>query len=339
MDQEDQIKPGRVTIRTVAEDAGVSVAAVSKVLRNAYGVSDGLRSKVVQSIDRLGYRPSRAARGMRGRTYTIGVLLVDMVNPFIPEILAGAKSVLADAGYQALIGVSDARMQIEAGLIESMMSSHMDGLILVAPRLTGDLLEAFAVQIPIVVIGHHEKTATAFDTVNADDFGGAELVVRSLYSEGHRDIQMLSLNQQTFEKDVYRQREAGYLHAMEQLGLSGSARILGARMDRNYMEEDLRSILSVPKLPSAIFCWSDLHAVMLLNIAKTMGIRIPEDLAIVGFDNSPVAALPLIDLSTVDQSGRELGLQSAKALLSRIEGRPTAEHILLEPTLVRRSSS
>ena len=122
------VKPiGRVTIRTVAEDAGVSVAAVSKVLRNAYGVSDAMRSAVSESIDRLGYRPSVVARGMRGQTYTIGVLPVGIDNPFLPQVFAGIAAVAETAGYKVLMGVGAARMPLEATLVEQMIDNHMDG--------------------------------------------------------------------------------------------------------------------------------------------------------------------------------------------------------------------
>ena len=149
---------GRITIRTVAEDAGVSVAAVSKVLRNAYGVSKALRQNVVESIERLNYRPSNAARGMRGQTYTIGVLLVGIDNPFLPQVFAGIDGIAAMSGYKILMGVGAARMPMEARLIEQMIDSHMDGIILIASQLSGKMLEKYALQIPISVIGHHEPT-------------------------------------------------------------------------------------------------------------------------------------------------------------------------------------
>ena len=152
--------PGhRVTIRTVAEDAGVSVAAVSKVLRNAYGVSDALRQKVEESIGRLGYRPSVAARGMRGQTFTLGVLLVDIENPFLPSIYSGISSVADKAGYKLLVGIGAARMPLEVKMIEQMIDNRMDGVVLVAAQLSGETLETYARQIPIVAIGHHEPAA------------------------------------------------------------------------------------------------------------------------------------------------------------------------------------
>ena len=143
---------GRVTIRTVAADAGVSVAAVSKVLRNAYGVSDALRAKVEASIGKLGYRPSVAARGMRGQTFTLGVLLVEIDNPFLPSIYRGIEGVTEAAGYKIMVGIGAARRRTEVALIEQMIDNRMDGLILVASQIAGVTLERFARQIPIVVL-------------------------------------------------------------------------------------------------------------------------------------------------------------------------------------------
>ena len=114
---------------TVATDAGVSVAAVSKVLRNAYGVSPSLRERVQASIDKLGYRPNTAARGLRGRTFTVGVLVVELRNPFVPDIVDGANAALAQFGYKALIGVGRTRTALETALIELMIDHNMDGLI------------------------------------------------------------------------------------------------------------------------------------------------------------------------------------------------------------------
>ncbi|WP_316862070.1 LacI family DNA-binding transcriptional regulator [uncultured Cohaesibacter sp.] len=121
-------RPAKATIKDVAEDAGVSRSAVSKVLTNAYGVSDSMREKVEKSIAKLGYRPSTAARGMRGRTYAIGVLLVEMENPFMAELVEGIRKILNDANYKMLVGVSEARVNIETSLIESMMDFNLDGL-------------------------------------------------------------------------------------------------------------------------------------------------------------------------------------------------------------------
>ena len=331
----DGREEARVTIRTVAADAGVSVAAVSKVLRNAYGVSDALRAKVEASIERLGYRPSVAARGMRGQTFTLGVLLVEIANPFLPSVYHGIESVTDEAGYKVMVGVGAAREGREAQLIEQMIDNRMDGLILVASQISGQTLDRYARQIPTVVVGHHEPTAQSFDTINSDDFQGAQMVVRAFVELGHRDIAMLAMDRhKDHAADVSPQREDGYLAAMKAAGLT--PRVLRMPPSNVPREEALRAVLADP--PRALFCWSDLDAVLLVNMAHEMGIRVPEDMAIVGYDDSPVAGLPLISLASVDQDGRRMGQMAAQALLARINGRQVAEHRLITPNLVRRRS-
>lgn len=342
MSVEDKSKPGngaRITIRTVAAHAGVSVAAVSKVMRNAYGVSDALRAKVVRSIEELRYRPSRAARGLRGSTYTIGLLLIDVRNPFLPEVIAGVNSVLAPSNYQAMIGVSEARTQLETSLIETMIDYKMDGLILVAPRQPSEVLATFAEQIPIVAVGYHDPVATSFDTVNVDDQRGAELAVEALHDEGYTDIAMLTLGaHEGYKVSVVRQREIGYHAAMERAGLRSKARITSIPVESPAREEAMRAFLLRPDRPRAVFCWSDLDAITLLGFATELGLNVPDDLAVVGYDNSVVAGLPMVNLASIDQSGQELGALASLTLLSRIEGRATPLHQLQQPTFKRRRS-
>jgi LacI family transcriptional regulator len=334
---------GRITIRTVAADAGVSVAAVSKVLRDAYGVSDEMRQKVNGVISRLGYRPSKPARGLRGRTFTIGILLVDIENPFLPQIIGGIHDELRPSNYQAMIGVGGAQVILETSLIDSMIDHKMDGLILVAPRLPPELIEDFARQIPIVAIGYHFAEAVGFDTINADDQKGAELAVDALAAAGHRDIAMYTLGAPEGHKvSVVRQREIGYRRAMERLGLGAYARQVEVPVqsvaDANRRREIIAELLARRERPEAIFCWSDLDAIQILAAARQLGIRVPDDLAVVGFDDSPIASNPMFDLASIDQSGSTLGRLATKALLSRLDGRVKAEHTYIEPRFIRRGS-
>jgi LacI family transcriptional regulator len=343
MSVNEQPKPGkkdRVTIRTVAAHAGVSVAAVSKVMRNAYGVSDNLRAKVAGSIEELGYRPSKAARVLRGRSFTIGLLLVDIRNPFLPEVIAGVNEVLTPSHYQAMIGVGEARTQLETSLIESMIDYKMDGLILVAPRLPSEVIERFAEQIPIVAVGYHHEASTAFDTVNADDQRGAEIAVEALIGCGHNSIAMLSLDAREGHKvSVVRQREIGFRRAARQAGLAAaSAPIIAIPVESPGREEAMRVFLRRPDRPRAVFCWSDLDAVTLLSECADMGISVPDELAVIAYDNSPTARLGLVNLASIDQTGRELGRTAVETLLSRIEGRAAPIHLLREPSLVARRS-
>jgi LacI family transcriptional regulator len=336
---ETKTPKARATIKTVAADAGVSVPAVSKVLRNAYGVSDSLRSKVEASIAKLGYRPNVSARAMRGKSFIIGILLVDVANPFFPQILDGVNDVLGSSNYRALLGVGQSQSTLEATLIESMISHQMDGLILVAPQMHGKELAHFAKQIPMVVLGHHEATATSFDTVNSDDQEGAAMAVRAFIARGITDIAMLSIGRDDPDQhNVETQREIGFRKAMKKAGLEAVADIWRGSGDTKMGAGDVFHFLQNQRRPRGLFCWSDLDAVHAIDACARLGIRVPEDIAIIGYDNSSVAALSVLNLTSLDQSGNRLGSLAAETLLSRINGRTAATHMLIEPSLVVRKS-
>ncbi|MCD2175792.1 LacI family DNA-binding transcriptional regulator [Rhizobium sp. C4] len=329
----------RITIRHVALDAGVSVAAVSKVMRNAYGVSDQLRQKVEASIEKLNYRPSMAARGMRGRTYTIGILVIELTNPFLPGVIESVIGQLAENGYKALVGVGHSVDQIEASMIEAMIDNRMDGVIVIAPRISGKFLETFAKQIPIVAVAHHEQQSTTYDTVNSDDRAGAKRAVQMLLERGYGDVAMIGYDFRSAEAtEVALQRELGYMDAMKAAGLERQARILRLPQPGEDRSEAITKLLKAADRPRAMFVWSDLDAIPLLSICQDLGIRVPEDLAVIGYDNSPPAAIPLIGLSSVDQNPVEMGRIAADLLLSRMTGRRKTQHILIEPDVIARKT-
>ncbi len=333
-------KTGRATIRDVAAHAGVSVAAVSKVLRNAYGVSDSLRAKVQESMAKLGYRPHAAARGMRGQTFTIGVLLTDLRNPFFPDVMDGINDALDRTQYQALIGLGQATVPIEEALIDAIVDRQMDGIIMVGPRMTEDELATVGARLPTVTIGHHQPGAQAFDTVNNDDQRGAEMVVQHLAAQGYRNIMMLTLEvREQGEKVVSSQREGGYRAAMEDLGLSRYVNIIPASESAREVRAISRKILTSRNRPEAVFCWADYFALEFISVAIELGLRIPEDISVVGYDNTSYCDLAQNALTSIDQSGQLLGLQAARLLIERIKGRTIPEHYVVTPRLVARNST
>lgn len=334
----NDIKPpkreGRVTIREVAEDAGVSVAAVSKVLRDAYGVSDALRSKVQASMAKLSYRPLASARGLRGRTYTLGLTLPDLRNPFFGDVFAGVNSALERTQYQALHGVGGS---IEA-LADAMIDRQMDGIILVGPNETPEFLNDLALRKPIVAIGHHDDTGPMpFDTVNNDDPLGARLVVRHLVGNGYTRIAMISLVQQP--STVVRQRELGYRMEMMEQGLGDAINVVRTSQVARDVQLSVKRLIEGPDRPDAIFCWTDLIAFEAISAVTELGLSIPDDMAIVGYDNTMYCDFAQNRLTSIDQSGELLGLQAARLLIERIEGRTTAEHFVVTPRIVARTSS
>src|SRR4029077_12189566 len=173
----------RVTIADVARHAGSSTAAVSKVLRNAYGVSDGMSQRVRSSMAELEYRPHAAARGMRGRSFTIGLLLDNIRNPFYGDFLDGVTDALAKTDFQVLVGSAGFSAENQSRVADAMIDRAMDGIILIAPSMSRSQVIAVAKVIPTVVVGHHD-TADEYDSVVDDDRAGAAPVVAHLVPLG-----------------------------------------------------------------------------------------------------------------------------------------------------------
>lgn len=332
---------GRVTIREVAEDAGVSVAAVSKVLRDAYGVSDIMQAKVRASMAKLGYRPHTAARGMRGQTYTIGVLLADVKNPFFPQLIDGIDDGLAGTQYVPLFGIGHGSTTTEEAIVHAMVDRRMDGLIMIGQRLTNAEVEATAREAAIAVIGHHAPQATLFDSANNDDERGGALVVEHLLAQGYKRPAMITLRRADLgQADVSQRREAGFIAAMRAAGFEDSAiRIAPAADDIDNVTATVRLLLEGPNPPDAIFGWADYYALEVLSAVRSLGLRVPEDVGVIGYDNSPPCAYTQNDLTSIDQSGREIGRNAARLLLERIAGRKTAEHFVVQPRVVARRST
>jgi LacI family transcriptional regulator len=245
----------RVTIADVARHAGVSTTAVSKVLRSAYGVSPAMRDRVRAAIDELGYRPRAAARAMRGRTYTIGVLLPDLRNPFFPDILDGLYEQLAATDYQAIIVTGGPDAKAESRAIDALVDRQVDGLLMVAPRVARARLEEVAGQVPSVVLGLHEKSAR-YDTVLDDDEVGAELVVRHLIGLGHRRVAHIgqrAVARGRAAATLHEIRAATYARVMREHGLEGEIAVAMTSYSEEGGYEGARELLARSPRPTAIF--------------------------------------------------------------------------------------
>ncbi len=329
-------KPQRITIKDVAKDAEVSFSAVSKVLRNAYGVSDALREKVNASIEKLGYRPSFAARGISGgQTFVIGVILPDIRNPFFSDILTGISTALERTTYQMVQGI--VRHSTEDALFESMINMQLDGLLVVGSISTGEALTALGSRIPVVTLGHHMPEATTFDTVNNDDFESGRLGVQHMVQQGYRKIAMMSL--EVSHGGVITKREEGYLAAMQEAGLEKYAEIVRLPQDLRQIQLTAQRLMTGSGKKDAIFCWTDYVALEVLSVAGMNQLSVPGDVAVVGHDNTMYCAFDQNSLTSIDQSGEQLGLQAARLLIERIEGREKVEQFLVHPRLVVRRST
>lgn len=331
-------KPRRATLQDVASEAGVSFSAVSKVIRGASGVSPQMRERVTAAIEKLGYRPHAGARAMRGKSYTIGVMIVQMESPFQPEVVLGITEALQTTPYQEVVIVGGIPPERQKRSIEALMDRQVDGLIVVAPWMEAEWLEELGAKIPTVVVARH-GTATAFDTVVDDEYQGARLMVDHLVELGHKRIVHTSMPSGGLEPFVlsHTARRYGYEQAMLRHGLTPDV------IDTSYSEaggyEAALQAFSAMDRPTAIFAGADIAALGVLRAAEEHGLRVPEDLTVVGYDNIYVSAIGRVALTTVDQSGQLTGANSARLLLERIEGRTQPAHYVLAPHLVTRHTS
>ncbi|MEU3788531.1 LacI family DNA-binding transcriptional regulator [Streptomyces fructofermentans] len=332
----------RVTIVDVARHAQVSTTAVSKVLRNAYGASPAMREKVQRSIAELGYRPYAAARGLRGQTYTIGIMLPDIRNPFFPDIVDGVTDWFKDTDYQVLLGPGCNGEEAEARVTEAMVDRGMDGLILVAPVSPRSHLEHLANLVPTVVVGRHGHSPR-YDTVTDDDIAGAALIVHHLADLGHRriaHIEHLETDPTRIAEMPNTQRSEGYRRAMRERGLADETDIVSTSYTQEGGYLGAQQLLARKRRPTAIFAGSDFVAMGVLEALAEAKLSVPEDISLTGYDNTSFAALRSISLTSVDQAGNDIGANAARLLLDRIteRGRPTVQ-VKLSPTLIVRNST
>jgi LacI family transcriptional regulator len=329
----------RVTIADVARHAGVSTAAVSKVLRSAYGVSAEMSERVQSSIAELGYRPHAAARGMRGRSFTIGLMLDSIRNPFFGDILDGVQDALAKTDFQVLVGSAGPSPRQQARLAEAMIDRATDGLILVAPVMSRSQVIATAKTVPIVVVGHHD-TADEYDSVVDDDLAGAALVVDHLVALGHRRIaHTSSTGRGQWTRRPEQVRCDGYRQAMGRHGLDDAIQIASTSYSEEGGYQAGQQLLSGPGRPTAIFAGADIAAVGVLRAAHELGLRIPEDLSLAGYDNTTIASIAPINLTSVDQAGHDMGVTAARLLCERMDGRDRSVLTSAAPKLVIRNTT
>ncbi|SDS60546.1 LacI family DNA-binding transcriptional regulator [Actinoplanes derwentensis] len=331
------ITKGRaVTISDVAQTAGVSRAAVSKVIRNAYGVSPGMRERVEAAIGELGYRPSVAARAMRGASYRLG-LEIPYLSAFMNQIVEGAKLAVAGTPYQLMLTPAEG---IEYSAIESLADGIVDGIIAVSPLVDPAWLEDLASRVPVVMLGRHDDPA-GYDTVVGDDHAGTRAVMDHLFTLGHRRIAHLT------ETESVTRHSSGTPHAirlevyrtcMTEAGLESLIEV--ARRPQTSRAETRAAtdrLLALPDPPTAIFAGHDDIAVEVLARVTETGHR--DRVSVAGYDDTDLAAHPLIDLTSIDQQGVEMGRQAASMLLERLAGRADPRHHIAATTLRARGST
>lgn len=335
-----ETKPQRaVTIRDVAREAGVSVGAVSKVMRKAYGVSPAMNERVTEVIERMGYRPRLAARAMRGSTFTIGIGIPQLANQYFTRIAEGAVRALNGTGYQLVI-VPASEGDDAWRSLELLSDYQVDGIIAVSSLIDTGHLETLGSHIPLVMIGRHDA-AEHYDTVSGDDVGGASLVMDHLIALGHRRIAHLTQRESEVipgSQTPHALRYETYQRAMQDAGLSEHSRVIHSLPDEHDAHAVTVRLLDAADPPSALFVGNDQLAIGALRAAAERGLHASE-FSIAGYDDIELAGYPAISLTTVDQHGRQMGAKAIELLLERVRGRDTPRHFQTVPELRLRTST
>mgnify|MGYP001248607447 CR=1 FL=1 len=332
-----------ITIHDLARKLNISASTVSRALNNNPRISQKTRDKIKAAALELGYQPNTIASNLRNRkSNTIGIVVPLINRHFFSSVISGVEDIAFAAGYNVVISQSNDEWEKEQRIVRSMLANRVDGLIIsIAMKTTRfDHLQLFAdKKIPLVFFDRIVKEIDS-DRVVVDDFNGGYKITKHLIEQGCKRIAHLTgpLNLQT-----YSDRKQGYMQALRDYGQKIDDELI---IENNLTRADglcaIKQLLNLKKRPDGIFCGNDTTALSAILHLKEIGVKVPEEIAIVGFSNEPFSEVVTPSISTIKQPGFEMGQKAAQMIINQIENKDNSlkfETVVMPNELIIRESS
>ena len=333
-----------VSIKDIARAADVSHSTVSRALSDSPLVGAGTKARIQRLAREMGYSPDAQARSLvMGRTQTIGVVVTTIADPFIAEVVQGIESTAHDRGYSVILSSSSSEPEREVAAVEMLHSKRVDGVIVTSSRV-GALYQEHLdrLGVPIVLLNSHSEQSGPYTfSVSVDNRHGGYLATDHLIQLGHRRVAYVT-GPADHSDDL--ERLAGHREALARAGIAFDPALVvpgSGRADGG--ERALPQLMEQGRPPTAVFCYNDMTAIGLLRAACRTGLGVPQDLAVVGFDDIPFAAYVRPPLTTIAQPMRHMGKRATEMVLDMMEDggtdRVAASNIVVRGELVVRESS
>jgi LacI family transcriptional regulator len=332
-----------VRLKDIARDLGVSVVTVSKVLRNHSDISEETRQRVLKRMKDLNYQPNLAARALvTGRTHLLGLVVPDLVHPFFGEVAKGITRVVREKGYSLVIASSEEDAALEKQEIEQLLARRVDALLVASAQWTVESFRRAEEQKTPYVLLDRKFEGLRANFVGVDDEAAGVLATEHLVRMGCKRIAHI----RGPEVSTAVGRAEGYRRALAKHGLSPlpgyviAGRTSDDRGDTSGYEA-MKKLLTLEPRPDGVFCYNDPVGMGALRALLEAGLRVPQDVAVVGCGNVVYADLLRVPLTSVDQDSASIGEKAALLALELIEAKtpPKPKSILLEPKLIVRASS
>jgi LacI family transcriptional regulator len=342
------MKLGQATIKDIARDLNVSSSTVSRALKDYPRISDETKKRVKELAEKLNYRPNAVALSLRkSKSFTIGVIIPEVVHFFFSTVISGVEEVASANGYNVILCQTNENLTREKSSIDTMLSNQIDGLLVSYSKETtdfGHFTRLMELDFPIVFFDRLPEIENSVN-VTVDDFDGAYQAVKHLIDQGYRKIAHMAGPKNLA---ISKKRKAGYIAALEESGIQVDQNLIiecpGGTEKESY-EMALALFENPSNRPDALFAHHDIVAAGAMMAIKSLGLKIPEEVGVVGYSNWQFSSMIDPPLTTVSQPGSKIGERATELLLEMIDGKKDKlnsnqfENVVLNTELLIRKSS